>query len=144
MVFMMNPSVGLIVLTSSFISRLTIVVLPALSNPLFGASAKVANLRRESTHSIKILISLSFNRALRKIESIVSLRSLLQRTGNVCLWRFRESCREAKRLSFYYFSCSPTKVVVDWILALHNESVNLFSFLKTPHFTASQLIFRIW
>ena len=34
MVFMMNPSVGLTVLTSSFISFLTIVVLPALSRPL--------------------------------------------------------------------------------------------------------------
>ena len=34
MVFMMNPSVGLTVFTSSFISFLTIVVLPALSRPL--------------------------------------------------------------------------------------------------------------
>lgn len=34
MVLMMNPSVGLTVLTSSFMTRFTIVVFPALSRPL--------------------------------------------------------------------------------------------------------------
>jgi hypothetical protein len=34
MVLMMNPSVGLTVVISSFMMRLTMVVLPALSSPL--------------------------------------------------------------------------------------------------------------
>lgn len=34
MVLMIKPSVGLTVVTSSFIMRLTMVVLPALSRPL--------------------------------------------------------------------------------------------------------------
>ena len=76
----MNPSVGLTVFTSSFINRLTIVVLPALSNPLTEHQQSWLNHLSRSTYSIRILISLSFSRALRKIESIVPLILLLQRT----------------------------------------------------------------
>lgn len=59
-VLMMKPSVGLTVLTSSPMILFTIVVLPALSSP-----------RR------RIRISLSFSRALRRIESIVSVDELV-------------------------------------------------------------------
>ena len=40
------------------------------------ASAKQARYKAQSTYSIRILISLSFNRALRKIESIVAMTPL--------------------------------------------------------------------
>lgn len=77
----MKPSVGLTVFTSSFINRLTIVVFPALSNPLCSISkAGWLNALRQFTYSINILISLSFNRDLRKIESIVPLILQLQWT----------------------------------------------------------------
>ena len=66
---MINPSVGLTVVTSSFMIRLTIVVLPALSKPLASVSRSVA-IWEERAHSISILISLSFSLAFRKIESI--------------------------------------------------------------------------
>lgn len=79
----MKPSVGLTVFTSSFINRLTIVVLPALSSPLRKHQQSWLNAILQSTNSIKILISLSFNRALRKIESIELLMLLLQLTWSV-------------------------------------------------------------
>ena len=71
MVLMMNPKVGLTVFTSSFINFFTIVVFPALSNPL--PSCKLRNLFDSSSdsHSIKIRISLSFKRAFRRIDNIV-------------------------------------------------------------------------
>ena len=48
--------------------------------------AKLAKYQWQSTtYSIKILISLSFSRALRKIESIVPMITLLQRTEFVTL-----------------------------------------------------------
>jgi len=65
----MKPSVGLTVLTSSFMILLTIVVFPALSRPLF-PSARPARCPT-STYSMSILISLSLSRAFLKIDSIV-------------------------------------------------------------------------
>ena len=69
---MIKPSVGLTVLTSSFIIFFTIVVLPALSRPL----SRISSCLLESpkiTHSIRILISLSFRRAFLRIDNILSL-----------------------------------------------------------------------
>lgn len=72
MVLMMNPSVGLTVLTSSFIIFLTMVVFPALSSPLWWVSVHVKSTRSQGdTNSIKIRISLSFNRAFRKMDNIL-------------------------------------------------------------------------
>ena len=65
----MNPSVGLTVLTSSFMILFTIVVLPALSRPLIDLSV-ICSCHLKSTYSISILISLSFSRAFRKIDNI--------------------------------------------------------------------------
>ncbi len=65
---MMKPSVGLTVLTSSFMILLTIVVFPALSRPLFPSARPVR--RPTSTYSMSILISLSLSRAFLKIDSI--------------------------------------------------------------------------
>jgi hypothetical protein len=65
---MMKPSVGLTVLTSSFMILLTIVVFPALSRPLFPSARQVR--RPTSTYSMSILISLSLSRAFLKIDSI--------------------------------------------------------------------------
>lgn len=71
-VFIINPSVGLTVLTSSFIIFFTMVVLPALSSPLRGNHISTPYVRIDvCTYSIKILISLSFNRAFLNIESIL-------------------------------------------------------------------------
>ena len=75
---MMNPKVGLTVLISSFITLLTIVVLPALSKPLQYHGQLALITASSSTHSIRIRISLSFIRALRRIESILLLESLPQ------------------------------------------------------------------
>lgn len=50
----------------------TIVVFPALSSPLMQSAFIVAN-KLQSTHSMSILISLSFSLAFRKIESILLL-----------------------------------------------------------------------
>ena len=68
----MKPRVGLTLLTSSFMIFLTMVVFPALSSPLRNSNL-VANYEswKMETHNIKILISLSFNRAFRKIDNIL-------------------------------------------------------------------------
>lgn len=63
---MLNPSVGLIVLTSSFNNAFTIVVLPELSSPLkinyVNYKTEVINIKeRKKTYSIRTLISRSFN-----------------------------------------------------------------------------------
>lgn len=74
-VLMLKPSVGLTVLTSSFMTRFTIVVFPALSRPLYKAiSEMIASCQRLKAHSIKIRISLSFSRAFRRIDNIVAKR----------------------------------------------------------------------
>lgn len=75
---MMNPSVGLTVLTSSPMMLLTIVVFPALSRPLapspsVGVGPQAAQGREWEANSIRILISLSLTRALRRIDSIFAL-----------------------------------------------------------------------
>lgn len=49
--------------------------------PAYVASDSWLNTLGWSTHSIKILISLSFSRALRKIESIVSLAHCVSELG---------------------------------------------------------------
>ena len=69
MVLMMNPSVGLTVFTSSPIIFLTIVVLPALSRPLLKCQPK-SRTQGKFAHSIRMRISLSLRRALRKMDSI--------------------------------------------------------------------------
>lgn len=69
----MKPRVGLTVFTSSFIILFTIVVFPALSRPLPMFVSKLLRLRSKFTHSIKILISLSFSLAFRRIDSILSV-----------------------------------------------------------------------
>lgn len=70
MVLMMNPRVGLTVLTSSFMILFTIVVLPALSKPLIDLSV-ICSCQLKLTHSISIRISLSFRRAFRRIDNIL-------------------------------------------------------------------------
>ena len=50
MVLIIKPSVGLTLFTSSFIIFLTIVVLPALSNPLQHISTALRRLSRDSQH----------------------------------------------------------------------------------------------
>ena len=67
----MKPSVGDTLLTSSFMIRLTMVVLPALSRPLRPWSEDT-NLVVAESYSIKIRISLSFNLAFRRMDSILS------------------------------------------------------------------------
>jgi hypothetical protein len=67
---MMKPRVGLTLFTSSFMICLTIVVFPALSKPLFVSWALQKDFVK--THSINIRISLSFSRAFRKIDNILS------------------------------------------------------------------------
>jgi hypothetical protein len=64
----MKPSVGLTVLTSSPMIFLTMVVFPALSRPL----SQISRFQRSEriAYSIKILISLSFSLAFRKIDNI--------------------------------------------------------------------------
>lgn len=67
----MNPRVGLTVVTSSFMMRLTIVVLPALSRPLQCRQfVYLGVIELQDMYSISILISLSFSRAFRNIDSI--------------------------------------------------------------------------
>ena len=70
---MMKPRVGLTLLTSSFMIFLTMVVFPALSSPLRNSNlvANYESWKMGETHNIKILISLSFNRAFRKIDNIL-------------------------------------------------------------------------
>lgn len=71
---MMNPSVGLTLLTSSFMILFTMVVLPALSKPL--ESDQLSALKENSlssTHSIRIRISLSFKRAFRRMDNILKI-----------------------------------------------------------------------
>lgn len=67
---MMNPNVGLTVCTSSFINFFTIVVLPALSNPLPPGKPGYPFDSSSGSHSIRIRISLSFKRAFRRIDNI--------------------------------------------------------------------------
>lgn len=74
MVLMMNPSVGLTVVTSSFMICLTIVVLPALSRPLMSPRQQV-HLYPESigrVYSIRTRISLSLRRAFRNMDNIMA------------------------------------------------------------------------
>ena len=124
MVFMMKPSVGLTVFTSSFINRLTIVVLPALSSPLRNHQQSWLNADFQSTNSIKILISLSFNRALRKIESIELIMLLLQWTWSVDFG----GPEVFQRWEAAYFACSPTDICeVDSAQRIYRT----FSSLKT-------------
>ena len=69
----MKPRVGLTVFTSSFIILFTIVVFPALSRPLPMFVSKLLRWGSKFPHSIKILISLSFSLAFRRIDSILSV-----------------------------------------------------------------------
>ena len=71
-VLMMKPSVGLTVVTSSFMIFLTIVVLPALSRPLEYPVGTIPHAGSISmSYSNSILISLSFKRAFRSIDNII-------------------------------------------------------------------------
>lgn len=74
---MMKPSVGLTVLTSSPMTRFTIVVLPALSRPLGGGTLSSARAGRAfarwgKTHSIRMRNSLSLSLAFLKIDNMAS------------------------------------------------------------------------
>lgn len=109
----MNPSVGLTVSTSSSINFLTIVVLPALSRPLKWHQQDLAEYPRQSTDSIKILISLSLNRALRRIESIV-LTIVALVDLKCCFRRLRGLLEMGSGLPL---ACCPTTVVVALMLA---------------------------
>lgn len=74
MVLMMNPNVGLTVLMSSFMTRLTIVVLPALSRPLDTRDQQTptrSSMISLLSHSIRIRISLSFSRAFRRMDNMM-------------------------------------------------------------------------
>lgn len=82
MVLMLNPRVGLTVLTSSPMIFLTIVVLPALSRPLqvrcqieSGPRSK-SKRKKELTvaYSIKMRSSLSLSLAFRRMESMVAVK----------------------------------------------------------------------
>lgn len=70
---MMNPSVGDTLLMSSPMMLLTIDVLPLLSSPLhcFVSRSPALVSAPFRSHSIKTRISLSFNRALRRIDNIL-------------------------------------------------------------------------
>lgn len=70
-VLMMNPSVGLTVVTSSFMTLLTMVVLPALSKPLSALSLEEHLRVGWISYSISIRISLSFRRAFLNIDNIL-------------------------------------------------------------------------
>ena len=70
-VLIIKPNVGLTVVTSSFIIRFTMVVLPALSRPLRYISREPLGLKNYP-YSIRIRISLSFKRAFRSIDNMVS------------------------------------------------------------------------
>jgi hypothetical protein len=74
---MINPNVGLTVLTSSFMILLTIVVLPALSRPLQDHQQPECQGRLERPDSISTRISLSFRRAFLSIDSIFPTHELL-------------------------------------------------------------------
>lgn len=71
MVLIINPRVGLTVVTSSFMICLTMVVFPALSRPLHYLLASTRTPDGEGIYSINIRISLSFRRAFRNMESIL-------------------------------------------------------------------------
>lgn len=68
---MINPRVGLTVVTSSFIIRLTMVVLPALSRPLQSLASRPER-PDQSSYSINIRISLSFKRAFRSMDNMAA------------------------------------------------------------------------
>lgn len=69
---MMKPSVGLTLLTSSFMIFLTMVVFPALSSPLAHMSlVEGSEVGGHGTYSIRTLISLSLSRAFLRIDSIL-------------------------------------------------------------------------
>ena len=72
---MIKPKVGDTLLTSSFMIRLTIVVLPALSRPL-GPQLEGTDLVVAESYSIKIRNSLSFNLAFRRMDSILAAEKL--------------------------------------------------------------------
>jgi hypothetical protein len=105
---MMNPSVGLTLLTSSPMIFLTIVVLPALSSPLRVKISVLYVFPWWFQYSIRIRISLSFSLAFRKIESI-----LLVWCGGV----EQQSRRKRSGLLFikYTITCQPphTKILKD-------------------------------
>lgn len=71
-VLMMKPSVGLTVVTSSFMILLTIVVFPALSSPLCPVSSVDDAGGIYESYNIRIRISLSFSRAFRRMESMIA------------------------------------------------------------------------
>ena len=99
---MIKPSVGDTVLMSSPMMFLTIDVLPLLSSPLelllAGAAACIS---RISTYSIKILISLSFSRALRKIDNM--MKKLPKRRRKMDEKEKQRACdkKEHKRVTCY-------------------------------------------
>ena len=68
----MKPNVGLTLFTSSFMIFFTMVVFPALSRPLPQSIFSDA-IAASRTYSIKMRISLSFNRAFRNIDNILVL-----------------------------------------------------------------------
>lgn len=75
----MKPNVGLTVLTSSLRIFFTIVVFPALSSPLHLVLDPLLPTAPSPTHSIKMRISLSLSRALRRIDSMPSFKYPWQR-----------------------------------------------------------------
>jgi hypothetical protein len=79
MVLMMKPSVGLTVLTSSFMIFLTMVVFPALSRPLIRHSQRHScSADGGKNYSINMRISLSLRRALRSMDSMMMLARVLE------------------------------------------------------------------
>ena len=66
----MKPRVGLTLFTSSPMIFLTMVVFPALSRPLPSQSSALVHYSRAGAYNMRILISLSFSLALRKIDNM--------------------------------------------------------------------------
>lgn len=75
---------------SSFIIFLTMVVLPALSRPLCrNQSPVVWSEAASATHSIRIRISLSFNRAFLNIDNILGMKQFVGEVGAVSHCHFQ-------------------------------------------------------
>lgn len=102
MVLMMKPRVGLTVLTSSCIIFFTIVVFPALSRPLNLLGVEHSE-DFGCAHSIRILMSLSFNRAFLSIDSIVLLTRVNVDFG---VWPHMHSLRAETHRSIVLITCS--------------------------------------
>lgn len=126
-VLMMNPSVGLTVFTSSFIIFFTIVVLPALSRPLSNVSTSATG-DCYITYSIRILISLSFRRALRRIDNILESSRIQEEEEVFQQRKAQEICQDGITWRFFHpqgpWSSSRSSCFDSWCIPnISNTSV---------------------